>query len=63
MCVCTSNRVIQHYTRNPLEAYTGDIPTPIISIQYVLRTDEEHTGKEVSMDWWVRRCRQIVGKV
>jgi len=43
VCTC-SNRVIQHYTSNPLKAYTGDIPSPIISIQYILREDQEHTG-------------------
>ncbi|XP_064395949.1 intermembrane lipid transfer protein VPS13A-like isoform X2 [Halichondria panicea] len=37
----TGNRVIQHYTSNPLKAYTGQIDKPIVSIQYVLR-DEHH---------------------
>ena len=38
-----SNRVIQHYTSNPLHAYTGVLDKPIVSINYLLR-DNQHIG-------------------
>ncbi len=41
---CYSNRVIQHYTSNPLSAYTGKLDTPIVSIHYILQGDQ-HSGK------------------
>ena len=40
---CYSNRVIQHYTSNPLSAYTGRIDKPIFSVEYVLQ-NQEHFG-------------------
>ena len=39
-----SNRMIQHYTSNPIQAYTGKVEHPIVSITYVLRGDQ-HISK------------------
>jgi hypothetical protein len=39
-----SNRVVQHYTSNPIQAYTGVVEHPIVSITYMLRGDQ-HISK------------------
>lgn len=39
-----STRVIQHYTSNPLMAYTGKLDTPLIKISYNLRGGQ-HIGQ------------------
>ena len=39
------NRVIQHYTSNPLKAFTGKMEKPLISINYILREDSEHNSE------------------
>lgn len=38
--------MVQHYTSNPLKAYTGQLDKPLVSIQYILR-DEQHIGELV----------------
>ena len=34
---------MQHYTSNPIQAYTGMVEQPIVSITYMLRGDQ-HIG-------------------
>lgn len=41
--------MVQHYTSNPLQAFTGKIEKPLISIQYLLRTDKEHISECASL--------------
>lgn len=38
--ILCSNRVVQHYTSNPIQAYTGIVEHPIVSITYLLRGDQ-----------------------
>ena len=40
----SSNRVLQHYTSNPLNAFTGKIEQPILKLDYFL-LNKEHSGK------------------
>lgn len=40
----TSNRVLQHYTSNPLNAYTGRIDQPVFKAEYYM-ISKEHSGR------------------
>lgn len=35
-----SNRVVQHYTSNPIKAYAGVVDQPIVAVTYMLRGDQ-----------------------
>lgn len=37
------NRVLQHYTSNPLKAFTGKISEPLLKIHYI-QINKEHTS-------------------
>ena len=39
------NRMLQHYTSNPLSAFTGKIDHPMVKVEY-LQQHEEHFGEK-----------------
>ena len=37
------NRVLQHFTCNPLKAFTGKITEPLFKVHYVLKNNEHNS--------------------